>query len=69
MTEEHSPLTPDPYLRAALRHAPDAEGAPASPETRAQVLASAHRAAAEPRPVEVGRLGRAGWARRGPSPP
>jgi len=45
MNEHHVP--PDEHLRAALRHAPDAQLA-APPDISAQILAAAHRAAAEP---------------------
>lgn len=41
-----NPIEPDPHLQAALRHAPDAQlAAPA--ELSAQILAAAHRSAAE----------------------
>jgi len=49
-----SDIARDEHLRAALRHAPDA--ALAAPEpVSAQILAAAHRAAAEPAPVAPGR--------------
>lgn len=42
-------MKPDEHLRAALRHAPDADQQ-APPDVSAQILAAAHRAAAEPVP-------------------
>lgn len=65
MTPGHSPddVPRDEHLRAALRHAPDADLQPPA-HLRAQIVAAAHRAVGEPAPVAAPRPRR--WWSPGP---